>query len=310
MSDLKAGSNLEKVLKAGHFAFTGECGPPKGVNVEHLKEKVAHLKGVVDAVNVTDNQTAVVRMSSWAASTIMLQEGVEPNFQMVCRDRNRLAMMSDILGVNAMGIRNMLCLSGDHQRFGNHPQSKNVYDIDSMQLIALVKKMRDEGKFMNDEEIDVPPRLFIGAAANPFAEPYEFRPFRLAKKAEAGADFIQTQCIYNMELFREFMKRVVDMGIHEKCYILAGVTPMKSVGMAKYMSKMVPGMDVPDELIQRLQGAGKGKVAEEGIKFALEQIQEFQEMEGVAGVHLMAIEWEHRVPEIAERAGMLPRPQV
>jgi methylenetetrahydrofolate reductase (NADPH) len=310
MSDLKSGSNLEKVLKAGHFAFTGECGPPKGVNVEHLKEKVAHLKGVVDAVNVTDNQTAVVRMASWAASTIMLQEGVEPNFQMVCRDRNRLAMMSDIIGVNAMGIKNMLCLSGDHQRFGNHPQSKNVYDIDSMQLIALAKKMRDEGRFMNDEEVDVPPRLFIGAAANPFAEPYEFRPYRLAKKVEAGADFIQTQCIYNMERFREFMKVVVDMGIHEKCYILAGVTPMKSVGMAKYMAKMVPGMDVPDPLIQRLQGAGKGKVAEEGILFALEQIQEFKEMEGVAGVHLMAIEWEHRVPEIAERAGVLPRPQV
>ena len=310
MSDLRSGSNLEKVLKAGHFAFTGECGPPKGANVEHLKEKVAHLKNVVDAVNVTDNQTAVVRMSSWAASTIMLQEGVEPNFQMVVRDRNRLAIMSDILGVSAMGIRNMLCLSGDHQRFGNHPQSKNVYDIDSMQLIALVKKMRDEGLFMNDEEIDVPPRLFVGAAANPFSEPYEFRPYRLAKKVEAGADFIQTQCIYNMERFRDFMKQVVEMGLHEKCAILAGVTPMKSVGMAKYMSKMVPGMDVPDELIQRLQGAGKGKVAEEGIRFALEQIQEFQEMEGVAGVHLMAIEWEHRVPEIAERAGMLPRPQV
>ena len=310
MSDLKSGSNLEKVLKAGHFAFTGECGPPKGANVEHLKEKVAHLKGVVDAVNVTDNQTAVVRMSSWAASTIMLQEGVEPNFQMVVRDRNRLAIMSDVLGVSAMGIRNMLCLSGDHQRFGNHPQSKNVYDIDSMQLIALVKKMRDEGLFMNDEEIDVPPRLFVGAAANPFAEPLEFRPYRLAKKVEAGADFIQTQCIYNMERFRDFMKKVVDMGLHEKCAILAGVTPMKSVGMAKYMSKMVPGMDVPDELIQRLQGAGKGKVAEEGIQFALEQIQEFREMEGIAGVHLMAIEWEHRVPEIAERAGMLPRPRV
>ena len=310
MNDLKSGSNLEKVLKAGHFAFTGECGPPKGANVEHLKEKVAHLKGMVDAVNVTDNQTAVVRMSSWAASTIMLQEGVEPNFQMVCRDRNRLAMMSDILGVCAMGIGNMLCLSGDHQRFGNHPESKNVYDIDSMQLIALAKKMRDEGKFMNDEEIDVPPKIFIGAASNPFAEPYEFRVHRLAKKIAAGADFIQTQCIYNMDRFREFMKRAVDMGLHEKCYILAGVTPMKSVGMAKYMGKAVPGMDVPDSLIQRLQGAGKGKVAEEGIKFALEQIQEFQEMEGVAGVHLMAIEWEHRVPEIAERAGMLPRPTV
>ena len=309
MSDLKSGSNLEKVLKAGHFAFTGECGPPKGANVEHLKEKFGHLKGVVDAVNVTDNQTAVVRMSSWAASTIMVQEGVEPNFQMVCRDRNRLAMMSDILGIYAMGIRNMLCLSGDHQRFGNHPQAKNVYDIDSMQLIALAKKMRD-GAFDNGEEIDVAPELFIGAASNPFAEPHEFRVYRLAKKIAAGADFIQTQCIYNMDLFREFMKQAVDMGLHEKCYILAGVTPMKSVGMAKYMAKMVPGMDVPDSLVQRLQGAGKGKVAEEGIKFALEQIEEFKEMEGVAGVHLMAIEWEHRVPEIAERAGVLPRPQV
>ena len=310
MSELKSGSNLEKVLKAGHFAFTGECGPPKGANIEHLKEKIAPLKGMVDSVNVTDNQTAVVRMSSWAASTIMIQEGMEPNFQMVCRDRNRLAMMSDILGAYAMGIRNMLCLSGDHQSFGNHPESKNVYDIDSMQLISLVKKMRDEGKFLNDEEIDEPPKMFIGAAANPFADPFEYRVYRLANKINAGADFIQTQCIYNMDRFREFMKKVVDMGLHEKCHILAGVTPMKSVGMARYMSKSVPGMDVPESLIERLQGAGKGKAAEEGIKFAVEQIEEFKEMEGIAGVHLMAIEWEHRVPEIAERAKVLPRPQV
>jgi methylenetetrahydrofolate reductase (NADPH) len=168
---LKSGSNLEKVLKAGHFAFTGECGPPKGANVEHLKEKFEHLRGVVDAVNVTDNQTAVVRMSSAAASAIMVANGIEPNFQMVCRDRNRLAMMADILGVYSLGIKNMLCLSGDHQKFGNHPQSKNVYDIDSMQLIAMVKKMRDEGKFLNDEEIDEPPKMFIGAAANPFGDP-------------------------------------------------------------------------------------------------------------------------------------------
>ena len=308
--ELKSGSNLEKVLKAGHFAFTGECGPPKGANIEHLKEKIAPLKGTVDSVNVTDNQTAVVRMSSWAASAIMIQEGVEPNFQMVCRDRNRLAMMSDILGAYSMGIRNMLCLSGDHQSFGNHPEAKNVYDIDSMQLISLVKKMRDEGKFLNDEEIDVPPKMFIGAAANPFADPFEYRVYRLANKISAGADFIQTQCIYNMERFRDFMKRVVDMGLHEKCYILAGVTPMKSVGMARYMSKSVPGMDVPESLIERLKGAGKGNAAEEGIKFAVEQIEEFKEMEGVAGVHLMAIEWEHKVPEIAERAKVLPRPQV
>jgi methylenetetrahydrofolate reductase (NADPH) len=307
---LKSGSNLEKVLKAGHFAFTGECGPPKGANVEHLKEKFEHLRGKVDAVNVTDNQTAVVRMSSAAASAIMVANGIEPNFQMVCRDRNRLAMMADILGVYSLGVRNMLCLSGDHQKFGNHPQSKNVYDIDSMQLIAMVKKMRDEGKFLNEDDIDEPPRMFIGAAANPFADPYEFRIYRLANKIDAGADFIQTQCIYNMPRFRDFMKKAVDMGLTEKAYILAGVTPMKSARMAQYMAKMVPGMDVPEELIKRLEGAGKGKQAEEGIKFAIEQIEEFKDMDGVAGVHLMAIEWEHKVPEIAERAGVLPRPIV
>jgi len=312
MSDngFKSGSNLEKVLKAGHFAFTGECGPPKGANLKHLNEKMTPLRGVVDAINVTDNQTAVVRMSSKAASALMVQAGLEPNFQMVCRDRNRIAMQSDILGAYALGIRNMLCLSGDHQKFGNHPESKNVYDLDSMQLIALVKKMRDEGKFLNDEDIDEPPRMFIGAASNPFAEPTDFRVYRLANKIDAGADFIQTQCIYNMPRFREFMKRAVDMGLAERAYILAGVTPMKSAGMAKYMAKFVPGMDVPAELIKRLEGAGKGKMAEEGIKFAIEQIEEFKEMEGVAGVHFMAIEWEHKVPEIAERAGMLPRPKV
>jgi methylenetetrahydrofolate reductase (NADPH) len=264
----------------------------------------------VDAINVTDNQTAVVRMSSKAASALMVQAGLEPNFQMVCRDRNRIAIQSDILGVSALGIRNMLCLSGDHQQFGNHPQAKNVFDIDSIQLVSLAKKMRDEGKFLNDEDIDVPPKLFIGAAANPFADPVEYRVYRLANKIDAGADFIQTQCIYNMDRFRQFMKQAVDMGLTENAYILAGVTPMKSAGMANYMSKFVPGMDVPADLIKRLKGVDKKLQAEEGIKFALEQIEEFKEMEGVAGVHLMAIEWEHRVPEIAERAKVLPRPKV
>lgn len=310
MSEFKSGSNLEKVLKAGHFAFTGECGPPKGANVEHLKEKFQYLKNNVDAVNITDNQTAVVRMSSLAASRLMIEEGLEPNFQMVCRDRNRLAIMSDILGAHALGIRNMLCLSGDHQTFGNHPEAKNVHDIDSMQLIALVKLMRDEGKFQNGEDIDVPPQLFIGAACNPFADPYEYRVYRLANKIEAGADFIQTQCIFNMDKFRDFMKKAVDMGLTEKCYILAGVTPMKNAGMANFMSKFVPGMDIPDTLIKRLKGVDKKDQAEEGIKFALEQVEEFKEMEGVAGVHMMAIEWEHKVPEIAERAKVLPRPEV
>ena len=310
MSELKSGSNLEKVLNAGHFAFTGECGPPKGANVEHLIEKLKYLKGNVDAVNMTDNQTAVVRMSSMAGSALMIKEGIEPNFQMVCRDRNRLAMMSDILGAYALGIRNMLCLSGDHQSFGNFPEAKNVHDIDSMQLIDMVRKMRDEGKFLNGEDIDVAPKMFIGAACNPFADPYEFRVHRLANKIAAGADFIQTQCIFNMEKFRDFMKKVVDMGLDKKCYILAGVTPMKNAGMANFMSKFVPGMDIPDSLIKRLKGVDKKDQSEEGIKFALEQVEEFKEMEGVAGVHMMAIEWEHKVPEIAERAKVLPRPIV
>ena len=307
---MKSDSNLEKILKAGHFAFTGELGPPRGANADHVREKAKPLVGNVDMVNITDNQTAMVRMASWAAALIAIQEGLEPNYQMVCRDRNRLAMQADILGAYALGIKNILCLSGDHQKFGDHPNAMGVFDIDSMQLVNMVKNMRDQGKFLGGADIDVPPKMFIGAAANPFAEPFEWRVHRLAKKVAAGADFIQTQCVFNMKKMREWVKRAVDMGITEKTYILAGVTPMKSIGMAKYMASKVPGMDVPDEIIKRLQDAGKGKVADEGIQIACEQIEEFKEMKGVAGVHLMAIEWEHKVPEIAERAKVLPRPKV
>ena len=308
--ELKSGSNLEKILRAGHFAFTGELGPPRGANVAVVREKAKPLKGMVDSVNITDNQTAMVRMSSWAASLIAIQEGLEPNYQMVCRDRNRLAMQSDVLGSYALGIRNLLCLSGDHQQFGDHPRAKSVYDIDSTQLIQMVKTMRDEGKFQGGAEMDGAPKMFIGAAANPFADPFEWRVHRLAKKVKAGADFIQTQCIYNMEKFRRWIEQANDMGLTDQVYILAGVTPMKSVGMARYMKLKVPGMDVPDAIIKRLQGVDKKDVANEGIRIACEQIAEFKEMKGVAGVHLMAIEWEHKVPEIAERAGMLPRPTV
>jgi methylenetetrahydrofolate reductase (NADPH) len=310
MNDLKSGSNLEKILNSGQFAFTGELGPPRGTGAEEVRKKAQFLKGNVDSVNITDNQTAVVRMASWAACLLLIQEGIEPNFQMVCRDRNRLAMQADILGAYTHGIRNMLCLSGDHPMFGDHPDAKGVFDIDSMQLIQMVKQMRDDGKFLGGAEIEHPPKIFIGAAANPFADPFEWRVHRLAKKVEAGVDFIQTQCIYNMEKFRRWIQQSNDMGLTEKCYILAGVTPMKSVGMAKYMKNRVPGMDVPDEIIKRLQGVPKDKVADEGIKIACEQIEEFKQMKGVAGVHLMAIEWEHMVPEIAERAKVLPRPKV
>ena len=307
---MKSGSNLEKVLLSGQFAVTGELGPPRGSDPTAVKEKARHLQGMVDSVNITDNQTAVVRMSSWAASTLLMREGLEPNYQMVCRDRNRIAMQSDILGASALGIRNILCLSGDHQLFGDHPKSKKVFDIDSMQLVAMVKKMRDDGTFLNGQEIEEPPKMFIGAAANPFGEPYEYRVHRLAKKIEAGVDFIQTQCIYNMERFREWIKQANDMGLTEKVYILAGVTPMKALGMARYMQKNVPGMDVPDWVIKRLKGVEKKKQASEGIAICCEQIEEFKEMKGIAGIHLMAIEWEHRVPEIAEKAKLLPRPEV
>jgi len=307
---MKSGSQLEKILASGQFAVTGECGPPRGADPEQVRKKAGHLKGVVDSVNVTDNQTAVVRMSSLAGCLLLLQEGLEPNLQMVVRDRNRIALQSDILGAYALGIRNMLCLSGDHQKFGDHPAAKNVFDLDSMQLIMTVKKMRDEGKFINDQEIQHPPKMFIGAAANPFAHPIDFRAVRLGKKAASGVDFVQTQCIYNLDRMEKFMEQVRDLGIDKQVYILGGVTPMKSVGMARYMKSSVPGMDVPEEVISRLRGVDKKNQAQEGIKICVETIQRLKEMKGIAGVHVMAIEWEERVPEIVELAGLLPRPVV
>jgi len=307
---MKSESRLEKILNAGHFAFTGELGPPRGTNVEAIKEKAAPLKGNVDAVNITDNQTAVVRMSSFAASLIALGEGLEPNYQMVCRDRNRLAMQADILGAYAHGICNILCLSGDHQQFGDHPDAKGVFDIDSMQLVQTVRMMRDEGKFLGGAEIKRPPNMFVGAAANPFADPFEIRVPRLAKKVAAGTEFIQTQCIYNLDKFEEWMKGVCDRGLHEKVHILAGVTPFKSAGMAKFMKKRVPGMDVPDEVVKRMSDTPKEKQPEEGINICVESIERLKSVEGVHGFHIMAIEWEGKVPEIVERAGLYPRPKI
>ena len=242
---MKSGSRLERILKSGQFALTGELGPPRGADAEAVRKKARLLAGMVDAVNITDNQTAVVRMSSLGACVIAMQEGLEPVYQMVCRDRNRIAMQSDILGAAALGVQNMLCLSGDHQKFGDHPGCKKVFDLDSVQLLAMVKTMRDESRFQSGAEITVPPKMFIGAAANPFAEPHAFRVLRLAKKVAAGADFIQTQCVYNMERFRTWLGQARDMGLTEKVYILAGVTPLKSLGMARYMQSSVPGMDVP-----------------------------------------------------------------
>jgi len=260
-------------------------------------------------VNVTDNQTAMVRMSSFAACVFIKQLGMSPILQMVTRDRNRLAMQADILGAYAHGIDTMLCLSGDHTHFGDHPMAANVHDIDSIQFVQMVKNMRDEGKFQGGDDILNPPKMFIGAAANPFADPFELRVARLAKKINAGGDFVQTQCIYNIDKFEKWMEGVRDRGLHEKIHILAGITPMKSAGMARYMKNKVPGMDVPDEIIKRMSGVPKEKQPDEGIKISVETIERLKTVEGVKGFHLMAIEWEDRVPEIAEKAGLHPRPE-
>lgn len=307
--NLKTESKLEKILAAGHLAVTSECGPPRGSDPEVIKKKGELLKDYVDAINVTDNQTSVTRLSSLAACIHLKLMGVEPVLQMVTRDRNRIALQSDILGAASFDINNILCLSGDHQVFGDCPGGQNVFDLDSMQLLQTVRHMRDNGKFLGGDEINRPPRMFAGAAANPFAEPFKIRVPRLAKKIAAGAEFIQTQCIYNLDRFEEWMKGVCDRGLHEKVYILAGVTPMKSLGMARYMKKNVPGMDVPDEVIDRLAGVPKEQQAEEGIKICLETIERLKEVKGVSGFHIMAIEWEEKVPEIVERAGLFPRPE-
>ncbi len=312
-------SNLQRVFESGSFAVTGELGPPKGGEAAVIREKAKLLKGAVDAVNITDNQTAVVRMSSIAAAVLAKEGGVEPVVQMTCRDRNRLAIQADLLGAWALGLRNLLCLTGDHQTFGNHPTAKNVWDVDSIQLVKMMAEMGGKAVFANGEELEgEPPRFFVGAVESPFADPIQYRPFRVAKKVRAGAQFLQTQCIYNMPRFKEFMARLGDMGLLDKLYIMAGLSPLKGPGMAKYMRDNVPGIDMPDDVVDRMAQAGQGieDKAErskawraEGLKLCIEQIQEVREIPGVAGVHVMAIEWEEAVRPIVEGAGLLPRPE-
>ncbi len=304
---MKSGSNLERVLASGEFAVTGELGPPKNSDPEIVRKKAQILKGNVDAVNITDCQTAIVRMSSIGAGLIAQSEGVEPVIQMTCRDRNRIGMQSDLLAASAMGLKNLLCLTGDHQKFGNHPGSKGVFDMDSIQMLGMVRDMRDEKKFQCGESIKGnAPKFFLGAAANPFANPFEFRAVRLGKKIASGADFVQTQIIYNVEKFAKFMEMCRDLGLDENASILAGVTPPKSLGMARYMKKFVPGMDVTDAVLDRMKGASDKQ--EEGINICVDIINQVKEIKGVAGVHVMAIEWEEAVAEICERAELLPRP--
>ena len=303
---MKAGSELERTLSSDRFAVTAEIGPPKSSSPETIIRHARAMRGHADAFNLTDNQTAMVRLSSIASGVICLQEGLEPVIQMTCRDRNRLAMQSDILGASALGIRNVLCISGDHQCFGNQREAKNVYDLDSIQQLMVFKQMRDEGTVWGGDKLEVPPKLFLGAAANPFADPFEFRVHRLAKKVNAGADFIQTQSIYDMGRFERWMEQVRQRGLHERTHILAGVMPLKSHKVALYMKNKVSGMIVPDEVVDRMRSASDPKA--EGLRLCHEQIEHLKGIEGVHGVHIMAVAWEEVVPQIVRDAGLLPRP--
>jgi len=323
---MKSGSNLERVLEADQFAVTVELGPPMDCSAEVVLEKARLLKGCADAFNITDNQTAVVRLSSIAGALLILQEGLEPVMQMTCRDRNRIAIQSDILGAAALGIRNCLCIAGDHQSFGaagrlkGHPGAKNVYDVDSLQLVSILKGLRDDGRQQGGDPVETRPPLFIGAAWTPMGDPVDYRPRRLRKKVAAGADFIQTQGVYDVDQFRGQMAKAAAMGLHEQTAILAGIIVPKSAVMLRYMDSSVAGVTVPRALIDRMEAAkaragdDKQRVRleqeEEGIRITVELIEQVREIEGVRGVHLQAIEWEKRVPEIVERAGLLPRPTV
>ena len=322
---MKAESNLEKVLEAGEFAVTAELGPPMSSDADVVRKKAGILRGFADAVNITDCQTAVVRLSSIASAAIVLQEGLEPVAQMTARDRNRIAIQSDILGAAALGIRNCLCIAGDHQSFGaagklkGHPGAKNVYDVDSIQLVGILKTMRDESVQQGGDPLEAPLKLFIGAAWTPMGDPVDFRVTRLAKKVDAGADFIQTQGIYDVAQFAETMRQVRRLGLHTRTAILAGIIVPKSAGMLRYMNASVAGVTVPAELIDRFPKVAKdaspeakkeARAASEetGKQIAVELIQQVRQIEGVRGVHIQAIEWEPAVPDIVRAAGLLPRP--
>lgn len=305
---MKSGSQLEKMLKEGKFVVTAELGPPKSADGDAVRKKGELLKDCVTAVNITDNQTAIARMSSIAGAFILIEMGIEPVVQMVCRDRNRIAIQSDILGAAALGVKNILCLTGDHQKFGNHPQARGVFDLDSIQLIQMLKLMRDKKKFQcgdvirnSKKEPILEPKLFIGAAANPFADPFEFRITRLRKKVKAGADFIQTQPVFDIQRFEKWMEAIRERELEKKTHILAGVMPVKSHRALNYMKKEVPGISIPDELINRVKKAKKSK--EEGIKVCVEMIERLKNIQGVHGIHIMAVEWEEVIPEIVQRTG-------
>ena len=291
---------LRAAIDNGRFIVTGELGPPLGASPDLVRKKAEHFR-CVDAVNVTDNQTGIVRQSSIAAAKLLLDEGLDPIVQMTCRDRNRIALQSDILGASALGVSNFLLLTGDHMVMGNQPEARAVFDLDSIQLISMARGMT-EGRFLNGDEIKRPPTALLAGAANPFAEPMGLRLIRIAKKAEAGADFIQTQAVFDLERFRRWMAGVRDLGLHTRMKILAGILPTRSVRALEYMRDEVAGMMIPDGTVARLRDAENP--VEDGVRLACELIREVREVEGVAGVHLMPVMWEKITPRIVEEAGL------
>jgi methylenetetrahydrofolate reductase (NADPH) len=299
-----AHSHLQAVLQRGRFAVTAEIGPPRGANIAPVRRKARLLRDWVDAANVTDSQSAVVRLPSWAGCLVAMQEGVEPVMQLQCRDKNRIALQSDLLGAASLGIPNVLLLTGDHPRFGDHPEAKPVFDLDSIQLIWTARTMREQRKLLSGRALKPAPDWFIGAVENPFAPPLKWRAERLGKKIAAGAQFCQTQFIYDVGIFSEWMQRVRDLGLDEHCFILAGVGPIRSLRALEHMRREVPGMYVPDEVVRRLRGVPEERVAAEGLALCSEIITQVKAIGGVAGVHVMAFNWEDAIPEILERAGL------
>ena len=299
-------SNLERVLSEKKFAITAEIGPPKGADPNKIRHKAEILRGCAHAYNITDNQTAVVRLSSMGGSFILLNLNLEPIMQMTCRDRNRIALQSDVLGAASVGVRNILFITGDHQSFGNHPDARGVFDLDSIQLIQIVKNMRDHGIFQSGDKIlSGNPEIFIGAASNPFAEPYELRVDRLEKKIEAGADFIQTQSVFNLDRFNVWMDEVRSRNLDKKIHILAGITPLKSLKMTERMKFHVPGVDIPDRIYERMKNAVDP--THEGYNLALELINDIKKIKGVHGLHITALFWEDIIPHLVRESGLLYR---
>lgn len=304
---MKSGSRLERVLTSGRFAVTAELNPPDSADPHAVYERALVLAEVCDAINSTDASGANVHMSSVGVCALLTRAGYEPVMQVSCRDRNRIAIQGDLLGAAAMGVRNVLCLTGDGVGTGDQPEAKPVFDLDSISLLRTARILRDQGHFLSGRKLEVTPRLFLGAAENPFVPPYDYRPLRLGKKIEAGADFIQTQYCFDMPRMREFMKQVCDLGLDKRAYILVGVGPLRSARAAEWMRTKVPGVVIPDEVVDRLRGVPAPRQAEEGKRICVEIIQELTELCGVSGVHVMAYRQEELVAEIIEEAGLLPR---